>query len=76
MIPLNALGTGGSELTGMAKEFTAHTSPNAGTSERTRGLRCSPPVKADGAHSSRVERIPLMATATRPAVVLAGRPAA
>jgi len=32
MIPLNALGIGGGELTGIAKEFTAHTNPNAATS--------------------------------------------
>ena len=31
-------------------------------------------MKTGGAHSSRVERIPFMAAATRPAVVLAGRP--
>jgi len=31
-------------------------------------------VQARRAHSSRVERIPRMAAATRPAVVLAGRP--
>ena len=38
-------------------------------------LGFSPLVEAGGAHSSRAERVPLMAAATRPAVVLAGRPA-
>ena len=37
MIPLNALGIGGGELTGIAKEFTAHTNRQAATSGRTRG---------------------------------------
>src|SRR5438132_925173 len=36
----------------------------------------SPLMKTNGAHSSRIERVPLMSAATRPAVVLAGRPAA
>jgi hypothetical protein len=33
-------------------------------------------VEAGGAHSSRIERVPLMTAATRPEVLLAGRPAA
>ena len=37
-------------------------------------LRCSPLVEANGAHSSRFERIPLMAATTKPEVVLLGRP--
>jgi len=37
MIPLNALGIGGGELTGIAKEFTTHTNRNAATNGHTRG---------------------------------------
>jgi hypothetical protein len=33
-------------------------------------------METRGAHSSRIERVPLMTAATKPAVLLAGRPAA
>ena len=39
-------------------------------------LGFSPLIKAGGAHSTRVERVPLMTTGARQEVFLAGRPTA
>ncbi|PYV63111.1 MAG: hypothetical protein DMG97_38575 [Acidobacteria bacterium] len=76
MIPLNALGIGGGELTGIAKEFTTHTNRNAATNGHTRGAGSQSIGEDTRDTPLRVERVPLIAAGARPAVVLTGRPAA
>ena len=51
--------------------MAAHTNRNAETSRCKRDTVLKSTVETRRAHSSGVERVPLMATATRPAVVLA-----
>jgi len=76
MIPLNALGIGGGELTGIAKEFTAHTTRSAATNGHTKGAGSQSIGEDTRDTPLRVERVPLIAAGSRPAVFFAGRPAA